>query len=131
MEIENNKQSFVTLWKKLEETRRLFVGQYKCFCVRRILQSWFPLSTTDSIGLAALKPEDFIMTVCERCSMGGFSLMPKPSRHPRQCREFIRAVVSTYLNIGMRSVDIRALDAAYSEAFPNSTPLNISKKALL
>ena len=32
------------------------------------------------------------------------------------------------LGIGMREVDVKALDEAYTEAFPHSTPLNVGKK---
>ncbi|MBP5341431.1 MAG: hypothetical protein J6Y52_03605 [Bacteroidales bacterium] len=36
--------------------------------------------------------------------------------------------VAVRLGIGMRKVDLKALDRAYSEAFPHSTPLNVNKK---
>ena len=32
------------------------------------------------------------------------------------------------LGLGMRKVDLKALDKAYSIAFPNSTPINVNKK---
>ena len=38
MEIENNKECFVLLWRKLERTRRLLGGQYKRFCIRNVLK---------------------------------------------------------------------------------------------
>ena len=48
--------------------------------------------------------------------------------HSRKSREFLRALVAVRLGIGVRKVDLRALDRAYSAAFPNSTPINIDKK---
>ena len=47
---------------------------------------------------------------------------------PRDPREFLRAVVSVVMDIGMRSVRSHALDKAYSIAFPQATPINIDKK---
>ena len=38
------------------------------------------------------------------------------------------AIVAVSLGISLRKVDLKALDAAYSEVFPNSPPLNINKK---
>jgi hypothetical protein len=40
----------------------------------------------------------------------------------------LRAIVAVRLDIGVRKVDLKALDRAYSIAFPTSTPLNVSKK---
>ena len=39
-----------------------------------------------------------------------------------------RTIVSLKLGISIRNVNLKALDKAYSIAFPNSTPINISKK---
>ncbi len=58
----------------------------------------------------------------------GLDELPAPSLHPRASREFLRAVVAVRLGIGMRKVNLKALDRAYSEAFPHSTPLNVNKK---
>ena len=52
--IENNEECFVVLWRKLERTRRLLGGQYKRFCIRNVLKSWFPADATD----------DFIWEIC-------------------------------------------------------------------
>ena len=48
----------------------------------------------------------------------------------RKHRELLRAIVAVRLGIGMRKVNLRALDAAYSIAFPKSTPINVNKKRL-
>ena len=32
------------------------------------------------------------------------------------------------MGIGVRKVNLKALDKAYSIAFPNSTPMNVNKK---
>ena len=38
------------------------------------------------------------------------------------------ALTSATLHIGMRKVDLHALDRAYSIAFPQATPINVNKK---
>ena len=118
MEISNNQECFVRLWLMLGRTRRLLGAQRKRFCIRRILKSWFGLEATD----------DFIWEVCIRCNQEGWNEMPPPSLYPRPHREMLRAVVSVRLGISYYRVNLRALDTAYSIAFPRSTPLNVNKK---
>ena len=126
MEIQNNQACFVLLWRKLERTRRLLERQYKRFCIRRVLKLWFGVEATD----------DFIWEVCHRASLVigddnpvcGNDMLQMPSLYPRKHRELLRAVVSVRLDISMRKVDLKALDAAYTVAFPNSTPINVNKK---
>ena len=123
MEISNNKECFVQLWRRLERTRRMLGGQYKRFCIRNVLKVWFgPLAT-----------DDFIWEVCHHTIVDdewacGNDMLKPPSLYPRKHREFLRAIVAVSLGISLRKVDLKALDAAYSEVFPNSTPLNINKK---
>ena len=123
MEIRNDKACFVQLWRKLERTRQMLCGQYKRFCIRNVLKSWFgPLAT-----------DDFIWEVCHNVVVNdeqvcGNDTLPPPSLYPRKHRELLRAIVAASLGISLRKVDLKDLDAAYSEAFPNSTPLNINKK---
>ena len=45
-----------------------------------------------------------------------------------QHRELLRAIVAVRLGISYYKINLRALDAAYSIAFPKSTPININKK---
>ena len=121
--IENNQECFVQLWLRLERTRRLLGMQYRRFCVRRVLASWFGSEATD----------DFIWEVCSKTVVDeeqiyGLDIIPPPALYPRTSREFLRAVVSVKLGIGMRKVNLKALDAAYSIAFPHSTPINVGKK---
>ena len=121
--IENNYENFVTLWRQLERTRQMLGMQYRRFCIRRVLVSWFGAEATD----------DFIWEVCFNTIVDdrqyyGLDELPAPSLHPRASREFLRAVVAVRLNIGMRKVNLKALDRAYTEAFPHSTPLNVAKK---
>ena len=121
--IENTQECFVQLWLQLERTRRLLAGQYKRFCIRHILKSWFGTQAND----------DFIWEVCQRTiiddeSVCGYDALPPPSLHPRMHRELLRAIVSVCLGIGMRKVNLKALDSAYSIAFPNSTPIHVNKK---
>ena len=108
--IENNYECFVQLWLRLERTRQMFGMQYKRFCIRRVLQSWLGSEATD----------DFVWEVCfntvvDEQQMYGYDILPAPALHPRASREFLRALV-------------KALDRAYSAAFPHSTPLNVNKK---
>ena len=121
--IENNKECFVQLWRRLERTRQMLGGQYKRFCIRNVLKVWFgPLAT-----------DDFIWEVCHHTIVDdewacGNDMLKPPSLYPRKHREFLRAIVAVSLGITLRKVDLKALDAAYSEAFPHSTPLNVNKK---
>ena len=123
IEIRNDYDCFVALWRKLERTRQLLGMQYRRFCIRRVLLAWFGAEATD----------DFIWEVCFNTvvddeQMYGLDEIPAPALHPRASREFLRAVVAVRLGIGIRKVDLKALDRAYSEAFPYSTPLNVNKK---
>ena len=96
MDIQNNQECFVVLWRKLERTRQLLKMQCKRFCIRRILKSWFPAEAND----------DFIWEVCNLCNQAGWDELQTPSL----------------------KVDLKALDKAYSIAFPESTPINVNKK---
>ena len=123
--IENTKECFVQLWLRLERTRQLFIVQHKRFCIRNILKLWFGLEATD----------DFIWEVCHTAAINdepqeGWNELPPPSLYPRRHRELLRAIVALRLGISYyKKVDLRALDAAYSVAFPHSTPLNVNKKS--
>ena len=116
--VENNQECFVQLWLRLERTRQLLYRQCKRFCVRRVLKSWF----------AGEADDDFIWEVCRRCEQEGWNELPPPSLYPRKHRELLRAIVSVKLGISYYKIDLKALDSAYSIAFPNSTPINVSKK---
>ena len=118
MEIQNTQECFVQLWLRLERTRQLLLGQYKRFCIRRVLKSWFGLEADDN----------FIWEVCSRCEQAGLDELPLPSLYPRKNRELLRAIVSVKLGISYYKIDLKALDAAYSIAFPKSTPINVNKK---
>ncbi len=118
MEIQNTQECFVQLWLRLERTRRLLQGQYKRFCIRRVLKTWFGLEANDN----------FIWEVCSRCEQEGWNELPLPSLYPRKHRELLRAIVSVKLGISYYKIDLKALDAAYSIAFPKSTPINVNKK---
>ena len=123
MEIQNTKECFVELWLRLEHTRRLLGGQYKRFCIRNVLKVWFGAEATD----------DFIWQVCHHTVVDdeqvcGLDQLPPPSLYPRKHRELLRAIVVVKLGIGLRKVLLHDLDAAYSVAFPDSTPLNVNKK---
>ena len=101
----------------------MLAGQYKRFCIRNVLKSWFgPLAT-----------DDFIWEVCHNVVVNdeqvcGNDTLPPPSLYPRKHRELLRAIVSVQLGLSTRKVSLPELDVAYSEAFPNSTPINVNKK---
>ena len=111
------------LWRRLERTRQMLGGQYKRFCIRNVLKVWFGPLATDyfiwEIGHHTIVDDEW---AC------GYDRLRPPSLYPRKHREFLRAIVAVSLGISLRKVDLKALDAAYSEVFPNSTPLNINKK---
>ena len=106
------------LWRKLERTRQLLRGQCRRFCIRRILKSWFGCEATD----------DFIWEVCHLSEQEGWNELPLPSLYPRKHRELLRAIVAVKTGISFYKVDLKALDKAYSIAFPESTPINVNKK---
>ena len=126
MNIENTQECFVLLWLQLERTRRLLGMQNKRFCIRHVLRSWFGTGADD----------DLIWEVCRLMTRSldeddpvcGWDELPPPSLYPRRHRELLRAVVSVKLGIGVRKVNLKALDSAYSIAFPKSTAINVNKK---
>ena len=123
MEIRNDKECYVQLWRKLERTRQMLGSQYKRFCIRNILKAWFGMQATD----------DFVWEVCHNVVVNesqvcGNDTLPPPSLYPRKHRELLRAIVSVRLGLSPRQVKLPELDAAYSIVFPNSTALNINKK---
>ena len=124
--IENNQECFVQLWRMLERTRRLLGGQYKRFCIRRVLKLWFGIEAND----------DFIWEVCHLAAVDGepqegWNELPVPSLYPRKHRELLRAIVAVKTGISFYKIDLKALDRAYSIAFPHSTPINVNKKKKL
>ena len=118
VKIENNQECFVKLWLRLERTRRLFGGQCKRFCIRNVLKAWFGGEATDYM----------IWEVCHLCEQEGWNELPLPSLYPRKHRELLRAIVAVRTGISFWKINLKVLDAAYSEAFPHSTPLNVNKK---
>ena len=116
--IANNQECFVQLWRMLERTRQLLRGQCKRFCIRNVLKAWFPAEATD----------DFVWQVCRLSEQEGWNELPLPSVCPRRHRELLRAVVAVKTGISFWKVRLKALDAAYSIAFPNSTPINVNKR---
>ena len=118
VEIENSKECFVLLWRMLGRTRRFLRTQKRRFCIRHVLQLWFEGEATD----------DFIWEICHLCEEEGWSELPPPSLYPRPHRELLRAIVAVKGDISFYKVNLRALDAAYSVAYPKSTPINVNKK---
>ena len=126
IDIQNTEECFVLLWRKLEHTRHLLYLQHRRFCIRNVLKSWLGTEATDNL----------IWNVCREATLSldednplcGWDELPPPSLYPLRHREWLRALVAVRLGIGMRKVDIHALDRAYSIAFPKSTPINKIKK---
>ena len=88
-----------------------------------LLKSWFGVEATD----------DFIWEVCNTAAVDGepqegWNELPAPSLYPRKHCELLRAIVAIKTGISFYRVDLKALDAAYSIAFPKSTPINVNKK---
>lgn len=124
VEIENNFECFVGLWRKLEHTRHLLGMQYRRFCVRRVMTSWFGSEASDEMIWEVCR----LATYDEGKPVYGLDVLPAPSLYPRPSRELLHAIVAVRLGIGMRKVDLDALDRAYSVVFPHSTPINVGKK---
>ena len=118
MNIENTQECFVQLWRMLERTRQLLRRQCRRFCVRRVLKLWFAGEASD----------DFIWEICNLSDLAGWDELPLPAMYPRKHRELLRAIVAVKTGISFYKIDLKALDAAYSIAFPRSTPLNVNKK---
>ncbi len=118
IEIQNSQDCFVMLWRKLERTRRLLGGQYKRFCIRNVMKAWFGYEAND----------DYIWRVCHLCEQEGWNELSLPSLNPRKHRELLRAIVAVETGISYWRINLKALDAAYSIVFPNSTPINVNKK---
>ena len=116
--IQNNQECFVRLWLRLERTRQFLKGQYRRFCIRNVLKSWFGYEASD----------DFIWEGCHLCEQEGWNELPLPSLFPRNHRELLRAIVAVRLGISFFKIDLKALDRAYSIAFPKSTRINVNKK---
>ena len=126
MNVENNQECFVMLWRKLERTRHLLGGQYKRYCIRNVLKAWFGGEATD----------DFIWQVCHLATVDeepqeGWNELPLPSLYPRRHRELLRAIVAVKTGVSFWKINLKALDSAYSIAFPKSTPINVKKKKTL
>ena len=116
--IQNSQECFVRLWLRLERTRQFLKGQYRRFCIRNVLKSWFGYEASD----------DFIWEVCHLCEQEGWNELPLPSLFPRNHRELLRAIVAVRLGISFYRIDLKALDRAYSIVFPKSTAINVNKK---
>ena len=118
IQVDNTQECFVQLWLRLERTRRLLGMQCKRYCIRNVLKAWFGGEATD----------DMIWEVCHLCEQEGWNELPLPSLYPRKHRELLRAIVAVRTGISFWKINLKALDAAYSIAFPNCTPINVNKK---
>jgi len=125
--IANNYDSFVCLWRQVRQTYESFHAHHQRFCVRRIIQHW----RREGIITAeewTNETDDLIWEICLRSELQGYDDLGPPDLYPRPLREMIRSLTAVVLSIGMRKVNLRELDRAYSEVFPASTPINVAKK---
>ena len=107
IKIENNKKCFVQLWRELELTRQRFENEYRRFCVRRVMRTWYGPEATD----------DFIWEVCYRGELLGYDLLTPPTEDISQCRTFLKALVAVTLGIRVNDVNAKAMNDAYKEVF--------------
>ena len=113
--VTNDQAGFAHLWRQLAATRVRFEASYKRFCVRRILQDWFPAIATD----------DWIFEICLECEQGGYDELPDPAVDWLPHRYFLLALIKPLLNdLG----DCDAIDMAYSEVFPDSKPIYLTSR---
>lgn len=113
--VTNDRAGFAHLWRQLAATRIRFEESYKRFCIRRILQDWFPAIATD----------DWIFEICSDCDQGGYDELPDPAVDWQPHRRFLLALIIPLLN---DAGDWDAIDAAYSEVFPDSRPIVYRRK---
>ncbi|WP_084162888.1 Bro-N domain-containing protein [Prevotella sp. RM4] len=97
------------------KTNTLFINESGLYSL--VLSSKLPQAT-----------DDMIWEVCHLCEQEGWNELPLPSLYPRKHRELLRAIVAVRTGISFWKINLKVLDAAYSEAFPHSTPLNVNKK---
>ena len=126
MKLENTQECFVQLWLRLERTRRLLWEQHKRFSIRNILKAWFGGEATDDAIWEVCRQMTLLLD--EEETICGWDELKPPTLYPRKHRELLRTVAAQRLGIGIRKVNLKALDAAYSIAFPHSTPINVNKK---
>ena len=113
--VTNDQAGFAHLWRQLAETRIRLEASYKRFCIRRILQDWFPAIATD----------DWIFEICLECEQGGYDELPDPAVDWLPHRYFLLALIKPLLNdLG----DWDAIDMAYSEVFPDSKPIYLTSR---
>ena len=113
--VTNDQAGFAHLWRQLAATRVRFEAIFKRFCIRRILQDWFPAIATD----------DWIFEICLECEQGGYDELPDPAVDWLPHRYFLLALIKPLLNdLG----DWDAIDMAYSEVFPYSKPIYLTSR---
>ena len=102
----------------MRRTRQFCRSHHKRCGIRHVLELWFEGEAT----------AEFIWQVCHLCEQAGWDELPAPSLFPRQHRELLRAIVAVRTGTSYSRINLHALDAAYAQAFPNSTPINVNKK---
>ena len=110
MEIRNDYDTYVRLWRLLRRTRRLFRERHVMFCPRRILQEWLPDEATDQ----------FIYDVCRKAGLEGYGLLPSPLESAFESRDFLIGFLSRYLHISCPVVIYPLMVRAFHEVYPKA-----------
>ena len=110
MEIRNDYDTYVRLWRLLRRTRRLFRERHVMFCPRRILQEWLPDEATDQ----------FIYDVCHQAGLEGYTLLPSPYESALESRDFLIGFLSRYLHISCTVVIYPLMVRAFHEVYPKA-----------
>ncbi len=108
IEIDNSRECFVNLWTQTERCREELMERHRRFCPRRVLQLWYGPEATD----------DFIWEVCLRGQLEGLNEMPRIIENPVPARNFLTALVSVKLGIGITKVKVNELNAALFSLHP-------------
>ena len=110
MEIRNDYDTYVRLWRLLRRTRRQFRERHVMFCPRRILQEWLPDEATDQ----------FIYDVCHQAGLEGYTLLPSPYESALESRDFLIGFLSRYLHISCTVVIYPLMVRAFHEVYPKA-----------
>ena len=94
----------------------------------RTREEYMALRDTEWQKFGLRATDDFNWEVCNLSDLAGWDELPLPSLYPRKHRELLRAIVAVKTGISFYKINLRALDSAYSIAFPGSPPLNVNKK---
>lgn len=114
------------LWRLLVKTQRVLKESHRRFCPLNVLKLWHEERLFSAKAVEG-GMDDAYFEVCHLAELEGYEQLRRISLYPRKHRELLRAVVAVSCGIGIRQVDTKALDHAYSLVFPHATPINVRK----